>query len=174
MRYSSNTIEPMNGAERLLEITELDLFSPEVDAILQNTVEEAAKRFDLPIGLVSIGLDEPLAGAPQVPGGWLRDAAGTSVELLCTTSAWGRDSLVVEDATQHELVKDSAFVKFEGVRCIAGTPLVSSRGHVLGSFCVLGTQIRSFAEEELAELREYAAHAVTRIEARRRQPLSTR
>ncbi len=40
-------------------------------------------------------------------------------------------------------------------------------GHVLGNLCVVGLEQRSFAEEDLAVLRELAGEAVRRIERRR-------
>jgi GAF domain-containing protein len=46
-------------------------------------------------------------------------------------------------------------------------PLVTSSGHVIGSFCVQGPEARSFTEDDLAQLHRYAEQVITRIEQRR-------
>ena len=58
----------------------------------------------------------------------------------------------------------------EGVRCYAGIPLVTSRGHTLGTLCVIGTEARTFPEDEMEALRALARRAVERIEERRALP----
>ena len=78
-----------------------------------------------------------------------------------------REPFVVEDALAHPLVTQSPLVRQEGVRCYAGIPLVTSRGHVLGTLCVAGIQQRAFGAEDLDKLRALAADAVRRIEMRR-------
>ena len=165
-----NGHDPIRDIDRLQEIADLDLLSPEVDGILQEIAAEAAQRFDLPIGLVSLVLDEAQHfAAAHGLGDWIAAANGTPVEWsFCANTVTTRDAFVVEDAEQDARVKDNPLVKIDGIRCYAGIPMISSRGHVLGSFCVIGTETRSFAEEEMVELRAFAARAVERIEARRR------
>lgn len=161
--------DPIRDTDRLREIAELDLLSPDVDAILQQTAEEAAHHFGLPISLVSVVLDSAqYFAAMHGLDGWLSEARGTPVEWsFCANTVRSREAFVVEDATTHALVRDNPLVLLEGIRCYAGIPLISSRGHVLGSFCVIGTETRSFSDAELGELRAFAARAVERIEARR-------
>jgi len=56
------------------------------------------------------------------------------------------------------------------VRCYAGVPLISARGHVLGNLCVVGLEARAFSDDDVAVLRSLAAEAVRRIELRRTVP----
>ena len=155
--------------DRLLEIAELgldrDIERPELDALAR----EAAQRLDLPIGVVSIVLDEAQwFVATHGVDGWVGDAQGTPVEWsFCRYAVASKEAFVVESATEHELVQDNPLVQFEGIRCYAGIPMISSQGNALGSFCVIGPEERHFSEEDLAELRRRAERAVARIEARR-------
>lgn len=160
---------PRYGFARLREIADLDLVSNEVDDILQGIAAQAAERLDLPVSLVSIVLDEAQHFlASQGVEGWMAQARGTPVEWsFCVNAVRSGKPFVVEDATEHPAVQDNPLVSEDGIRCYAGIPLVSSRGHALGTLCVLGPRRRSFSADELATLRGLAHQAVERIESRR-------
>jgi len=157
---------------RLAEIAALGLTAPEVDAILQQTVEEAAAKLDLPTALVSIVMGEAqYFAAEHGLTGWMAEAHGTPVEWsFCANAVQSGEPFVVEDATTHPLVKDNPLVRFEDLRCYAGIPLTTANGHTLGTLCVIGHERRSFSEAELDVLRGLAKTAIARIEARRKDP----
>ena len=162
--------DPLFDAARLQEIVDLDLLSPDVDPILQDIAAEAASSLGLPVSLVSVVLDEALhvAGFHGPPGLWLEETRGHPVEWsFCATSVRTRDAFVVENAEEHEYHRTNPLVTQDGVRCYAGVPLISSRGHVLGNLCVVGLTTRVFTPDEMAALRALATEAVRRIEARR-------
>ena len=154
---------------RLAEIAELGLLSDDVDGALQQLCAEAAGEFGLPIGLVSIVLDEAQHfAASHGLGGWLEQTNGTPIEWsFCRYAVAERSPFVVEDARVHGLVHDNPLVTVDGVRCYAGIPLISSRGFALGSFCVIGTEQHAFTEPDVARLRHFADRVVAHIEARR-------
>lgn len=165
-----NAPDPLRDEARLQEIADLDLLSPDVDPILADVAEQAASRLGLPVSLVSVVLDEALhvAGFHGPDGLWLAETRGHPVEWsFCATSVRTRGALVVEDAETHPEHRGNPLVTQDGVRCYAGVPLISSRGHVLGNLCVVGLEQRAFAEEDVATLRGLADEAVRRIEARR-------
>jgi GAF domain-containing protein len=162
--------DPLRDEARLQEIADLDLLSPDVDPILAEVAERAASRLGLPVSLVSVVLDEALhvAGFHGPDGLWLAETRGHPVEWsFCAASVRTRGPLVVEDAEMHPEHRGNPLVTQDGVRCYAGVPLISSRGHVLGNLCVVGLEQRTFAEEDLAVLRGLAEEAVRRIERRR-------
>jgi GAF domain-containing protein len=162
--------DPLYDEARLQEIFDLDLLSPDVDPILQDVAQDAAARLGLPVSLISVVLDEALHVAGfHGPGGlWLADTRGHPVEWsFCATSVRTREPFLVENAETHPYHKTNPLVTQDGVRCYAGVPLISSRGHVLGNLCVVGLETRTFTEEEVDVLRDLAAEAVRRIEARR-------
>ncbi|RZS89779.1 GAF domain-containing protein [Motilibacter rhizosphaerae] len=161
--------DPVTDAERLQEVGSYDLYSDEVRAQLDAFARAAAARFDLPIGLVSIVLDEAqyLAGTSGVEG-WIDEADGTPVEWsFCVNAVRNRAPYVVPDATVDPLQHDNPLVTDDGIRSYAGAPLVTSSGHVLGSYCVIGTTPRDFTAEEVAELTRMADEVVAAIEQHR-------
>ena len=162
--------DPLYDAGRLAEIADLDLLSDDVDPILQDVAARAASVLGLPVSLVSVVLDEALhvAAAHGIDGLWLAETRGHPVEWsFCATSVRTRAPFVVEDAVTHPDHAANPLVTQDGVRCYAGVPLVSSRGHVLGNLCVVGLEQRAFSGEDLAMLRGLADEAVRRIETRR-------
>jgi len=165
---------PESSVERLKEIVDLDVLSPDVDPILQDAVREAAERLNLPKALVTVVLDEAqFFAAKHGVTGWMAEAGGTPVEWsFCANAVRSGEPFVVEDATTHPLVHDNPLVTLEGIRCYAGIPLVTTRGHALGTLCVIGDEPRSFGESDMATLREIADRTVATIEARRKPDAS--
>lgn len=162
-------LDPVLDIARLQEIADLDLFAPEVSEILSDLAKEASTRLSLPLGMVNLVLDEAqYVAAHHGVGGWIAEAQGTPVEwAFCRFAVRDRADFVVEDALTNDRVKDNPLVTEDGLRCYAGIPLITSRGHAIGSFCVAGTEAHTFDEAEMQTLRTLAAEAVRRIELRR-------
>jgi GAF domain-containing protein len=161
--------QTLADSARLQEIADLRLNDSDVDEILSEIAAEAAAHFGLPVALVSIVLDQAqYFRASHGLDGWMAATRGTPAEWsFCQHVVRSRAPFVVEDAQTHPLMQDSPLVRIEGVRCYAGVPLVTLRGHVIGSFCVQGPDARSFTEYDLAQLHRYAKQVITRIEQRR-------
>ena len=160
--------DPLKDLDRLREIAELNLDSAEGDEMLESITREAAEYLDLPIGVVSIVLDEAqYFKAMFGVDGWVGASRGTPVEWsFCRNVVINKSEFVVENALEHETMKDSPLVHNEGIRCYAGIPMVTSRGNVVGSFCVKGREERHFSESDLEALRGYASRAMEHIESR--------
>jgi GAF domain-containing protein len=150
--------QALDDRARLEEIAELRLNDSDVDGVLSEIAAEAAAHFGLPVALVSIVLDRAqyFRGSHGLDG-WLATTRGTPAEWsFCQHVVRNQEPFVVDDAQNHPLMQDSPLVRMEGVRCYAGVPLVTSRGHVVGSFCVQGPDARSFTEYDVAQLHRYA------------------
>jgi GAF domain-containing protein len=161
--------DPLFDVARLQEIADLDLFAPEVSDILSDLAKEASTKLNLPLGMVNLVLDEAqFVAAHYGVGGWIAEAQGTPVEwAFCRFAVRDREAFVVEDALTNDRVKDNPLVTEDGLRCYAGIPLITSRGHAIGSFCVAGTESHTFDEAEMQTLRGLAAEAIRRLETRR-------
>jgi GAF domain-containing protein len=165
------TNDPLHDEARLAEIAELGLLGDDLDPFLQDVATRAAALVGLPVSLVSVVLDEALhvAGAHGIDGLWLGETRGHPVEWsFCATSVRTRKPFVVERATEHADHRDNPLVTQDGVRCYAGVPLVSTRGHVLGNVCVVGLEERTFTQAELDGLHALAREAVAHLERRRK------
>lgn len=153
---------------RIEEIARLGLHEPKADKILNEYVQKASAEFDLPIGLVSIVLDDAqFFAASHGLEGWIDEANGTPVEWsFCATSVETEKPFIVENADENNQVKDNPLVKIDGIKCYAGVPMITSNGYTVGNFCVIGDKSRSFSEAEINKLKQYAKDAITQIEAR--------
>ena len=141
-----------------------------MEPLLADIAAQASERLALPVGMISVVLDEALhvAASHGIDGLWLAETRGHPVEWsFCATSVRTRDAFVVENTTTHPYHQTNPLVTQDGVRCYAGVPLISSRGFVLGNLCVVGLETRSFSEDEMVFLRTLAAEAVAQIEGRR-------
>ncbi|GGY90892.1 GAF domain-containing protein [Pseudoduganella plicata] len=165
----SPELDPVLDIARLQEIADLDLFAPEVSSILSELTFEACTKLGLPFGLVNVVLDEAqYVVAHHGIVGWIAEAQGTPLEwAFCRFAVRDRSEFVVENAQTDERVKDNPLVTEDGLRCYAGIPLITSRGHAIGSFCVAGSEPRSFDGLEMQILRTLTAEAIRRIERRR-------
>lgn len=155
--------------ERLVAISAFDLYSEEVRVSLSRFARRGAEQLHLPIALVSIVLDRAqyVAGTYGVDG-WIADADGTPVEWsFCANAVRDRAPYVVEDAESDEQQHDNPLVTHDGIRCYAGAPLITSGGHVLGAYCVIGQQPRRFEPGEIELLNSLAAQVVAEIESHR-------
>ncbi len=128
----------------------------------------AATILRAPIALVSlvdvdrqffksaIGLPEPVASERQTP----------LSHSFCQHTVSSGAPLIIADAREHPLVRDNPAILDLGVVAYAGIPLVTSDGHVLGSFCVIDHQPRVWTEQDIAILKDLAAAVMTEIELR--------
>jgi len=76
--------------------------------------------------------------------------------------------LVVEDATQDARFSDNALVSGEpGIRFYAGTPLVMSDGHAIGTLCVIDRVPKTLTPSERRALQVLGREVVAQLELRR-------
>ena len=153
---------------RLAEIGRLGLLGDEADARLREAVAALAGRFDLPVALVSIVLDDTqLFLASHGLSGWVEAVQGSPAEWSYCQHALASDGpLVIPDTRADPRTADSPFTTQEGFGCYAGAPLVTARGVAIGTVCVIGTAARPFAAHEVAALRETAAALMAHLERR--------
>ena len=155
-------------AARLAEIARLGLDRPSADAVLSAAVLAAAGAMALPIGLVTIVLDEAQFFLAHTGlDGWMAETHGGPVEWsFCRFAVASAAPFVVEDARRHPLVRETPPVTLDSLRCYAGVPLVTSRGVAVGTLCVAGEEPRVFEEADVATLRMLAADVVAHLERR--------
>ncbi len=161
--------DPIHDSDRLEAIIKLDILSDEIQGLLDDLTQKAAERFNLPISLISIVLDDAqvFVSSHGLENSWMSESKGTPMEWsFCRFTVLDDNPFLVENAKLHERTKDIPLVYQDGVVCYAGIPLRTSGGKVLGSLCVIGDKERSFEESEMADLKRYAAEAVARLEKR--------
>ena len=155
-------------AERLAEIARLGLDNADPDPVLARAVHAAAAAVGLPIGLVTVVLDEAqFFLASEGLEGWLSETQGTPIEWsFCRFPVAERAPFVVDDAEMNERLRDNPLVKRDGLRCYAGVPLVTAFGAAVGTLCVAGPNPHAFTSEDVDALRGLANTVMAHLEER--------
>lgn len=166
---TERVLRALRDRDRLQEISALRLTEPDVRHILRDIAREASSAVGQPVGLITIVLDDGVyVAAHHGTGGWLKTTGGTPLEWsFCRFTVAEKAPFVVNDAQRNALVQGCPRVTQDGLRCYAGMPLITSRGHAVGSLCVAGTEAREFSEAVLQSLQRLSTEAVRRIETRR-------
>ena len=95
--------------------------------------------------------------------------AGSSTPLshsFCQHAIAAGAPFIVEDAREHELVKDNGAVA-DGVIAYAGIPLHTHDGQSIGALCVVDSKPRKWSEDEIENLRALARGAMQLVDERR-------
>ena len=128
----------------------------------------AARALNAPVALVSIvdadrqflkscvGVAEPWASRREMP----------LSHSYCQHALTSHAPLVVADAREHPLLRDSPAIREAGAIAYAGAPLATSDGSVLGTLCVIDHVPREWTASELELLKEIAASVAQEIDPR--------
>lgn len=136
--------------------------SPTLDRICRL----AASTFQVPIAFVS-----PMAQDHQ----WIKAGTGMPLGLRIPREttfcrdvvAWSRP-LVIPNTLEHpEYCTHPDVVDGPGVRFYAGAPLISDEGYAIGTICIADTEPRTFDDEDVARLEDFAALCIGELENQR-------
>ena len=164
----SNAIKVAGNAERLAILKELELLDTPAEEAFDKLTRLASKVTNSPIALVSlidmdrqflksqIGLEEPFASKRETP----------LSHSFCMHVVADNSPLIVEDAREHPVLKDNLAIPDLGVIAYLGMPLTTTKGIGLGSFCVIDTAPRKWANRDIEILRELASTVMMEIELR--------
>ena len=112
---------------------------------------------------VSLLTDTRTVAATTAPA-----AVGATADLadaVCSVTAATAEPLVVADAREDPRLRDLPPVAAGRVRSYLGVPLLDTAGHVLGSLCVYGPEVRRWTSTDVHALQGLAATATAAIEA---------
>ncbi|HEY4015093.1 MAG TPA: diguanylate cyclase [Polyangiaceae bacterium] len=103
----------------------------------------------------AFGLGEPWASRRETPLGY----------SFCQYATRERAPLVVSDAREHPLLKDSLATRELALVAYAGVPLVID-DEAIGAFCVVDVKPRAWTQDEVGLLEDLAKSVVSEIELR--------
>lgn len=136
---------PAEGFDRLTDLVRRVLAVP---VALVSLVDESRQFFKS-----QAGLKEPWASRRETP----------LTHSFCQYAVAAQEPLVVSDAREHPLLRDSLAIPDLGVIAYAGMPLIDEQGHALGTLCAIDTQPRFWTAEQIELLRDLARLAVDEI-----------
>jgi two-component system, sensor histidine kinase and response regulator len=152
---------------RVAALESLGAVRPEVDDVLQALVDDVRGVFGTDLALVNLILPDV-----QYFRAWSGDLAPEFVEsrevarehTMCQYVVQTERPLVVEDFLATERFKNQYFCVNYEVQFYAGTPLVTSDGHTIGTLCLAHGEPRKFGEDEMRMLGAFARAVVGRLE----------
>ncbi len=161
-RPASATRDP----RRLKAVRESGLLDSPREASFDRLTRVAATALNAPIALVSI-VDEDrqfLKSCVGVAEPWASRREMPLSHSYCQHAVASTEPLVVSDAREHPLLRESAAIRDMGAIAYAGVPLLDSEGQALGTLCVIDHGRRDWSADEVALLGEIADAVVQEIE----------
>src|SRR5215211_7229071 len=153
---------------RLAELDYLDVMRPDPDHVLQEIVDEVRLTFQTELCMVNLDLSDVQyfrAWSGNLPEELALARQDPLKRSMCKYVVGTVKPLCVPDFLATEEFKEQYFCVNYGIRFYAGTPLVTSRGHTIGTLCLLDTSPRDdFGEEQMMLLRAFARAVVGRLE----------
>ena len=158
----------LRAPARLAALRETALVDASVEAAFDRLTRLASATLRAPIALVSLmhGDRQVVKSCCGLPEPWASRRETPLSHSFCQHAVASGEPLVIDDAREHPLVRDTPAIRDLGAVAYAGIPLLTSEGHALGSFCVIDSQARRWTEAEVGILQDLAASVMTEVELR--------
>lgn len=156
--FTTAPAEVLTAPERVKELRDTGLLDSPPEESYDRLTRLAQKLLGAPTALVSlvdtnrqffksqVGLAEPASSARQI-------------ELSHSFCQWvvsGNERLVVDDASEHAVLRSNLALKYMNVNAYAGIPIHGRGGQAIGSFCAIDSTARHWTPEELETLEDLA------------------
>ena len=154
-------------AERLAALEYLRAVQPKVDHVLQELVDEVRNVFGMELCLVDLALTDVQyfrAWSGELPPDKAEARQDSLDNSMCQYVVNNEAPFVVEDFLATEQFREQHWCVNYGIRFYAGTPLITSAGHTIGTLCLLSTRSVRFGEEQMRLLGAFARAVVGRLE----------
>lgn len=165
-------LSKLSDPERLRAVRDSHLLDSAAEGDFDQLTRMAARLMGAPSAFITV-LDDQRQFLKSAVGTEGTDyAAGNSTSLdisFCKHVVATSEPLVVENAREHDLVRDNKGVD-AGVIAYAGIPLESPNGQAIGALCVVDSKPREWSEDDIRSLRALARSAMKLMEQRFTKP----
>ena len=155
---------PPSEEARLAELTRYRILDTEPEESFDRLAKLAAYICQAPVSLISL-VDRHRQ--------WFKACIGMDTNetprdrAFCSYTILQREPCIIEDATSDERVRDNPLVLEEPrIRFYAGFPLISPRGHQLGSLCVIDFIPREIGASQIEHCQMLASQVVSLLDGR--------
>ncbi|MCW3099661.1 MAG: multi-sensor signal transduction histidine kinase [Chthonomonadaceae bacterium] len=168
--FLTEKLDPLTDGERLAALDASGLLDSTAEEAFDRLTRLASRLLNAPVALVSLVTSDrqffKSVVAHSAPWDTCRETPLN--RSFCKYVVQTGSPLIVEDSLTHPLVSTNLATLDGSVVAYCGMPLITSTGHVLGSFCVLDTHARRWTSEEVETVSDLAASVMTEIELRAR------
>jgi signal transduction histidine kinase len=155
---------PQNEQTRIATLHRYSILDTLAEPEFEDASALAASICGTPISLVSL-IDRDRQ--------WFKSKVGVDItesprdQSFCAYTLSDVKTLIVRDAQLDPRFADNPFVLGDpNIRFYAGAPIVAPNGHVLGTLCVIDTQVRDISPRQIAALEALARQVMALIESR--------
>lgn len=151
--------------ERLEAVRQFDLEKLSTAEAFERLTTLARKQF---------GVDQAFIGVMKASEEEIVACQGSQLSMLdrenavCTYSIVESDVTVIDDVGDDPRFKYNERLEELGIKSYAGADLTTADGRVVGEFCLLDSESRSYDAEERETLQLFASEAMEQMELRRR------
>ena len=158
---------PEDEEERLKNLEEYNIMDTAPEMLFDEITELAAQILECPVSTIQF-LNEDRQ--------WFKSKYGVPDDMietprdmaLCSHTICQNDLLLVPDLTKDERFLDHSMVTFEpNMRFYAGMPLVTPKGHSIGTFCAIDFEPRELTLDQQQAMRQLSHKVVAQLELRR-------
>ena len=167
LRMRTHTAYPV-PADESGRVATVEAYRPVADdasAALDRLTEMAATHFGTSLTFVTFMFEHEQLMLEQVGEG---PTLLPREDTVCTYALLEDGVVVIEDLQSDPLFAANGALAEAGLRFYAGTKLVSPGGHVIGTFCVMDEEPRTFSESERSMLAAFGEEAMEQLDLRRR------
>jgi GAF domain-containing protein len=150
---------------RLDALRATGLLDSDVSPSFDRLARLAAHVLNAPVALVSlVDADRQFfKSCLGLPEPWASERGSPLTHSFCQHAVASREPLLVDDAREHELLRDNLAIRDMGVIAYAGIPLIDPDGYALGTLCVIDSRPRHWTSHQVQLLGDLAASVVTEI-----------
>jgi GAF domain-containing protein len=154
----------VNDPDRLAAVDATGLLDSDVMPSFDRLARLASHVLHAPVALVSLVASDRqfFMSCLGMPEPWASRRGSPLSHSFCQHAVASREPLLVDDAREHELLRDNLAIRDMGVIAYAGIPLIAN-GQPLGTLCVIDSQPRHWTTHQVELLTDIAASVVTEI-----------
>ena len=169
------TIEPsparlsLTSPERLTSLIQTRLLDSAPEPVFDRLTRLASRLLDAPVSLVSLVDDHRQFFKSQcgLPSPWSEDRQTPLSHSFCQYVVTDAAPLVIRDARQDPRLKHNLAIQDLDVVAYLGIPILTTEGHVIGSFCAIDNEPRHWADDDIDTMRDLARFVESEIALRK-------